>query len=103
MMQARFMADITNDGNEGILILDGYFKGTKPQVQFREPIRVPPTTTVTGEFIAVFVRPVVGEGGKDFTGRVILLDQFKREHATDKITFKWAGTTEPPKAAVSTK
>ena len=97
MMQARFTADITNDGNEGILILDGYLKGTKPQMPFPNRIEVPPTTTVTGEHVAVFVRPVIAEGGKDFTGKVILLDQFKRKHPTDKITFTWVGPTDPPK------
>jgi hypothetical protein len=98
MMQARFTADITNDGDEGILILDGYIKGTKPKLPFPDRIEVPPTTTVTGENIAVFCTPVVGEGGKDFAARIILIDQFKRKHPTDKITFTWVGTTEPPKA-----
>jgi hypothetical protein len=28
---------------------------------------------------------------------IILIDQFKRPHPTDKITFAWVGTTEPPK------
>jgi hypothetical protein len=97
MMQAQFSADITNDGNEGVLILDSYIEGTNSKLPFRECIKVPPTTTVTGENIAVFVSPIVGTGGKDFTGRVVLIDQFKRKHKTDKITFTWAGTTEPPK------
>jgi hypothetical protein len=97
MMQARFEADITNDGDEGVLILDGYLKGTKPQLPFRERIEVPPTTTVTDELICVFVRPVIGKGGKDFTGKVVLLDQFKRKHPTDEITFTWLGSTERPK------
>jgi hypothetical protein len=96
MMQAQFTADITNDGDEGVLILDGYIRGTKPKIPFPHRIEVPPTTTVTGENICVFVTPVIGEGGKDFTGRVILIDQFKRKHSTDKITFTWAGSTEPP-------
>lgn len=97
MMQVRFEADITNDGDEGILILDGYVKGTKPKMPFIKRIKIPPTTTVTDEIICVFCTPVVGEGGKDFTGRVIFLDQFKRKHPTDKITFTWIGSTEPPK------
>ena len=50
-------ANITNDGDEGILILDGYLKGTKPQIPFPNRIEVPPNTTVTGEHIAVFRRP----------------------------------------------
>lgn len=70
-MQVRFTADITNDGNEGVLVLDGYLEGTKPQIPFRERIEVPPHTTVMDELIAVFVRPVIGASGKDFAGRVI--------------------------------
>ena len=97
MMQARFTADITNDGYEGILILDGYIKGPKPKLPFPDRIEVPPTTTVAGKNIAVFCTPVVGEGGKDFVGRIILIDQFKRKHPSDKITFTWVGPTEPPK------
>jgi hypothetical protein len=97
MMQARFDADITNDSHdESIIILDGYIEGTEPQVPFITRIEVPTTATVWGEIVCVFVRPVVGEGGKDFTGRVVLLDQFKRKHLTDEITFKWVGSTERP-------
>lgn len=72
-------------------------KGTKPKIPFRERIKIRPTTTAMGENIAVFCTPVVGESGKDFTGKVILIDQLKRKHPTDKITFTWVGSTEPPK------
>jgi hypothetical protein len=75
MMQARFSADITNDGNEDVLILDGDIEGTTPQIPFTERIDVPAGETVMGENIFVFGEPVVGEGGKDFTGKVILPDQ----------------------------
>jgi hypothetical protein len=75
MMQARFSADITNDGNEDVLILDGYIEGTTPQIPFTERIDAPAGETVMGENIFVFDEPVVGEGGKDFTGKVILPDQ----------------------------
>lgn len=97
MMQVRFEADITNDSrDESVFILDGYVEDTEPQIPFLNRITIPPTSTAQGEIICVFVKPVVGEGGKDFTGRVILLDQFKREHKTDKVTFTWVGTTDPP-------
>src|SRR5215469_18152744 len=66
MMQAQFSADITHDGEEDVFILDGYIEGTKPQVPFRERIYLPPRETLKGVNIAVFVAPVVGEGGKDF-------------------------------------
>ena len=84
MMQVTFTADITNDSaDEGVFILDGYVKGTKPKIPFTKRIKIPPTTTVTDEVVSVLCAPVVGEGGKDFTGEVVLLDQLKREHPTD--------------------
>lgn len=96
MMQVRFDADITNDGNEAVLLLDAYVKGTKAKIPFMRKIQIPPTTTITGEIIAVFVEPIVGEGGKDFTGKIVFVDQLKRKHYTDKTTFAWVGTTDPP-------
>ena len=102
MMQVRFDADITNDGNEAVILLDGYVKGTKPKVPFMRKIDIPPTTTITDEIIAVFVEPIVGEGGKDFTGKIVFVDQLKRKHHTDKTTFTWVGTTDPPGSPPST-
>jgi hypothetical protein len=98
MMQVRFDADFTNDsGHEAILILDAYVKGTKPKIPFMSHIRVPSTSTVVSQIVGLFCAPVVGEGGQDFTGRIIFVDQLKRKHRSDKTTFKWVGSTEPPK------
>jgi hypothetical protein len=97
IMQVRFDADITNDSvHEAVLILDGHVEGTKSKFPLMRPINIPPATTVTRQIVAVFGTPVVGEGGKDFTGKIILVDQFKRKHPSDKTTFKWVGSTEPP-------
>jgi|ERR1700722_2328093 len=97
MMQVRFDADITNDSDrEGVLILDGYVKGTKSKIPFMSHIEIPPATTALRQIVGVFSAPVIGEGGKDFTGRIILVDQFKRKHPSDKTTFKWVGSTERP-------
>jgi hypothetical protein len=60
-------------------------------------IQIPKTTTTFRQIVGVFCAPVVAEGGKDFTGRVIFVDQLKRKHRSDKTTFTWVGTTEPPK------
>ncbi len=98
-MQVRFTADITNDGNEGVLVWGGgYVKGTKPRVSFHLDMEIPPTSTVRRQHIALFVAPIIGKEGEDFTGRVILIDQFKRKHTTDKVTFAWIGPPEQPKA-----
>jgi hypothetical protein len=97
MMQVRFDADITNDSNyEAVLILDGYVEGTKSKLPLMSHIKVPPATTALSQIIGVFCTPVVAEGGKDFTGRIILVDQFKRKHPSDKTTFKWVGSTVRP-------
>ena len=98
MMQVRFDADITNDGDEGVMLLDGYVKGTKSKLPFMRKMKIPPRTLTTDEIIVVFVEPIVGEGGKDFTGKIVFVDQLKRKHYTDKTTFTWVGTTEPPGA-----
>jgi len=102
MMQVRFDADITNDGNEGVMLLDGYVKGTKAKMPFIRKIRIPPTTTITDEIISVFVEPIVGEGGKVFTGKLVFVDQLKRKHYTDKTPFTWVGTTDPPRSSSKT-
>lgn len=98
IMQVRFDADFTNDSDrEGIVILDAYVEGTKSRLPFMSHIQIPKTTTTFRQIVGVFCAPVVAEGGKDFTGRVIFVDQLKRKHRSDKTTFTWVGTTEPPK------
>jgi len=98
IMQVRFDAHLTNDSErEAILILDGYVEGTTSTLPFGSHIEVPPHTTVFRQLVVVFCMPVVGEGGRDFTGRIVFVDQLKRKHRSDVTTFKWAGTTEPPK------
>jgi hypothetical protein len=80
-----------------VIILDGYVKGTKSKFPLIRPIDIAPVTTAMRQIVYLLVAPVVGEGGKEFSGRIILLDQLKREHPTDKHTFKWTGPTERPK------
>ena len=102
IMQVRFDADFTNDSNhEALLILDAYVEGTNSTLPLMNHIKIPPTSTTVSEIVGVFCTPVVSEGGKDFTGRIIFVDHLKRKHRSDKTTFKWVGTTEPPKIAGS--
>jgi hypothetical protein len=97
MMQVRFDASITNDSDhEAVIIVDGYVEGTKSKFPLIQPITIAPETMTGREIISVFVTPLVGEGGIDFTGRIILIDQLKRKHPTDKLTFKWVGSLEHP-------
>jgi hypothetical protein len=98
VMQVRFDADFTNDSDhDALLLLDAYVEGTHSKLPFMSVIKVLPTSTNLREIVSVFCTPVVGEGGKDFTGRIIFVDQLKRKHPSEMTTFKWVGTTEPPK------
>jgi hypothetical protein len=45
----RFEADITNDsGDEAVIILDGYVKGTESKFPLINPIDIAPETTAFG-------------------------------------------------------
>ena len=44
----------------------------------------------------ILVTPVVGTKGKDWTGRLIFVDQFDRRYKSPKYTFKWAGLPPTP-------
>lgn len=97
IMQATFACDITNDDHhEKVIIIDAYIKGTKPCLPTRGYTEIAPASMKARQQFATFCRPVLGEAGKNFTGRVVLLDQFKRKHLTDKIEFVWHGPTERP-------
>ena len=77
-----------------MLILDGYIEGTK-HLPFPQRIEIPRGTTILGENIHLMVSPVSANVGKDLTGKVVLIDQFKRKHTTDEIAFTWVAATEP--------
>jgi hypothetical protein len=96
-MSVMFSADLTNDDHrEKVFIIDAYIKGTKPTIPFIRKVEVPAATMVPRVPFHVLVSPVVGKGGENWKGRIILIDQFKRKHLTDKIEFEWHGTTECP-------
>jgi hypothetical protein len=49
---------------------------------------VPPNAMVQ-EHLSSIAAPMVGKKGKDWTGRLVLVDHLRRKHKTDKITFMW--------------
>jgi hypothetical protein len=94
MMQLSFSASFNHDDrNQTLVIVDAYLKGTIPQLEMRHKFEVPPETMVDQRLV-VSVTPVVGEKGKDWTGRVVLLDQFRRKYKLMKATFRWVGIGE---------
>ena len=96
MMQVTFVADINHDDTKhALVIVDAYPQGTKAQLSMIDKFTLPPETIVT-QRIAMFVSPVVAETGKAWTGRIILVDQFKRKYKTDRATFRWVGPPGVP-------
>ena len=73
-----------------MMIMDMYPNGTISQIPGFTPFEVPPGRLVKQHLVA-FVAPVVGIKGKDWTGRLIVVDQFHRKYKTQKTTFKWVG------------
>lgn len=87
LMQVRFEVDLTHDDpEESLIIVDAHPEGTHLKIPF-EKFVIPPRQLVE-RTLAIFVQPVVGEKGKDWTGHIVLVDQFKRSYKTQKTTFR---------------
>ncbi|MGD1216199.1 MAG: hypothetical protein ABR861_14565 [Terriglobales bacterium] len=97
-MQMSFMADFSHDDpGQTILLIDAYIKGTKPWIKFDEPIDIAPEELVTPEYQVHFmITPIIAPVGKNWTGRIIFIDQWHRRYRTKKFEFVWTGPTELP-------
>jgi hypothetical protein len=90
-MQIVCTTNVTHDDPKlALVFLDAYPKGTTTQVPLFQAFAVAPKT-IANEQIAAIVSPIVGKKGKPWTGKLVLVDQFKRKYKTDKITFQWTG------------
>jgi len=56
-------------------------------------LKIPPTTIIRG-LVYAYVLPFKTEQGKPLTTKFVLVDQFRREHETQEITFTWVGQSE---------
>lgn len=96
IMQTVCWADINHDDvQQTLIITDVYPQGSHSELRVANFV-VPPGQMVH-EQVKSFSLPIKGEKGKPWTGRLILIDQFKRKHKTDKATFRWAGEAAAPK------
>jgi len=94
VMQIVFWADLNHDDpRQTLIITDAYPKGARSELRTLN-FAVPPGQMVHEQVVSFSV-PIKGEKGKPWTGRLILVDQFKRKHKTDKATFRWAGDSVP--------
>jgi hypothetical protein len=73
-----------------LIITDIYPQGSSSARMRTSNFVVPPGQMVH-EQLASFSVPIKAEKGKPWVGRLILVDQFKRKHKTDKVTFQWVG------------
>ena len=97
-MQVCFMADFSHDDpDQTLLLIDAYIKGTKPWIRFDEPIKIPPGQLVRSNYVEdIMVTPIIAPVGKNWTGRIIFIDQYHRRYKTKKFEFKWTGPMELP-------
>jgi hypothetical protein len=96
MMQTVCWADINHDHPQhALIIMDIYPQGSRSAKIRASNFVVPPGQTVH-EQLASFSVPIKAEKGKPWIGRLILVDQFKRQHKTEKVTFQWAGGAAAP-------
>jgi hypothetical protein len=105
-MQLIFMADFSHDDEKhSLLLIDAYIKGTKPWVgNGNDPVKIEPCHLIRDRYInGILVTPVVGEPGKNWTGRIIFIDQFHRKYNTDRQEFVFTGPKEHPAKALLQK
>lgn len=101
-MHLIYRADFSHDDDEqALLLIDAYIKGAKPWIDSNsDPIKIPPKQLIRAEHIyGIFLHPIVAEPGKNWTGRIIFVDQWHRKYKTDKVEFVFHGPKEQPAKA----
>jgi hypothetical protein len=90
-MQVICQVSVTHDDPKiALVIIDAYPVGTTTQVPAMSEFDIPPQTMVKERIVSI-AGPMIGEKGKPWTGKIVLVDQFLRKYKTRKVTFKWAG------------
>jgi len=83
-----------DDPEQTVIVMDAFPEGTKTY-KLSERIAIPPGEPVD-HVISALVTPVVGTPGQTWTGRLVLVDQFRRRHKTEKIAFDFWDPLNPP-------
>jgi hypothetical protein len=89
-MQVILQARVNHNCPHGLMIVDTFPEGTTPIVTGMRSFRIPPYTIIE-EHLSNIVMPVVGKEGKDWVGKLVLIDHERRRHKTEKIHFMWVG------------
>lgn len=92
-MQVVFTADFAHDDPRGALfIVNAYPLKAQSWYPF-EKFNLNPGQ-VRQNRITLLAQPVIGEKGRDWTGRIVFVDQFGRKYKTPKNRFKWVGPAQ---------
>jgi len=91
MMHIHLTAGFNHDDDkQTLVIMDAFPEGTQNRMPALSQFEIRPHTLVNQQVVA-FVVPVVGEKGKPWTGRFIIVDQFQRRYKTQRATYRWTG------------
>lgn len=106
IMQVGFVADFTHDDpTQTIILVDAFPDGTRSELRLFDYITIPPEELVRlRHHLWRMVTPVVGEEGKNWKGRIVLVDQWKRKYKSKEFEFMWVGgkgTAAPPASSPS--
>ena len=96
VMHVHLNAGFTHDDDkQTLLIMNAFPEGTENFLPALVQFQIPPHVMVSQQIVA-FVQPVIGEKGKPWTGRFILIDQFQRRYKTKVATYRWSGSRPNP-------
>jgi hypothetical protein len=94
IMQVGFSADFTHDDpKQTIILVDAFPEGAHSELQFGDYIEIPPEELVTPNHqVWMMVTPVVGEEGKNWKGRIVFVDHWRRKYKSkERFEFMWVG------------
>lgn len=96
VMHIHAMVDLTHDDDrQAIIIVNVYPEGTKNRIPSLSQFRIAPRKMLSHCQLLSLAVPVVGQKGKPWTGKLILVDQFERRYKTKDATYRWSGPVAP--------
>lgn len=98
IMQIGFVADLTHDDpNQTVILMDAFPEGARSELPFFDYITIPPEEWIKpGRHIWMMVTPVLAEKGRNWKGRIVFVDQWKRKYKSEEeFEFLWMGGKNP--------
>lgn len=93
IMNIHLTADFTHDDDkQTLLIVDVHPEGAQSRVRLSE-LCIRSGELLSHLQLVSFAVPVIGDKGKPWTGKLVLVDQFERQYKTKRATYRWTGPT----------